>query len=528
MFSFFYLRRYRNPYETDNTSFWTSVFALIVVLITSALLPVDIFLASYMKNADGTFKEWATSQEVRDSLESSILYSYYALYGVVFTCIFIVIPFAYFYFEEREDDIFGSGNSARLSSAIKFTMVFVVVAVALLLIGAFIPLRESPPSNSTDWEKIEFLFGDLTRNRGEDALSMVLSILSLFGMINLIFYTGFGIFSWPMGLIRGTRSARNQSEEIQEQHLVNQTRINALKDKERIGGRLSARERKQLAKLEETERQITRQEQLVEEVRGSLWYKCRKLLRPMEITMGILLIILAFLVWISLLLTNIDKAMNSLGPKMGYTLKERSLPNPIDIILVYMQKVFPLDYLLLFVITWFLVLCTISGIRNLGIRILFVKMYKLRVRRTKPQGLLLTCVTLMLTVLAINIFIYCVSPQYATFGSQKFIQPDTFDVNGTKIANATIVPCNTHINSTECTMTRNSALLTRFFYKAWFFGAAYYWCTWLFVAVSAISLCYVILRKTKDVTDGLEDEDDIEESDDDELLNRGRRSNRAQ
>lgn len=524
MFAFLYLRRYRNPYEADNLSFWTSVFALIVVLISSALLPVDIFFVSYMKNVDGSFKEWAASSAVRDSLENSILYSYYALYGVVFICIFIVVPFAYFFFEEREDDIFGSGNSARLSTTIKYTMVFVLVAIVLLLIGAFIPLRETPPSNSTDWEKIEFLFGDLTKNRGEDALSMVLSILSLLGMINLIFYTGFGIFSWPMGLIRGTRSARNQSEEIQEQHLVNQTRINALKDKERIGGRLSARERKQLAKLEDTERQITRQEQLVEEVRGSLWYRCRKLLRPLEISTGIILMVLAFLIWISLLLTNIDKAMNSLGPKMGYTLKERSLPNPIDITLVFMQKIFPLDYLLLFIITWFLVLCTISGIRNLGIRILFVKMYKLRVRRTKPQGLLLTCATLMLTVLAINIFVYCVSPQYATFGSQKFIRED--NINGTLASNTTVVPCNTHTNGTLCTMTRNSALLTRFFYKAWFFGAAYYWCTWLFVAVSAISFCYVILRKTKHVTDDLEDEDEIEESDDDELLSR-RRSNRV-
>ena len=60
-----------------------------------------------------------------------------------------------------------------------------------------------------------------TRNRGEEALSMVLNILTMIGMVNLIFFTRFGIFSWPMDLIRGTRSARSQSEEIQEQHLIN-------------------------------------------------------------------------------------------------------------------------------------------------------------------------------------------------------------------------------------------------------------------------------------------------------------------
>lgn len=41
----------------------TAIFALAVALITSALLPVDIFLVSYMKNQNGTFKVW-TSKNV--------------------------------------------------------------------------------------------------------------------------------------------------------------------------------------------------------------------------------------------------------------------------------------------------------------------------------------------------------------------------------------------------------------------------------------------------------------------------------
>lgn len=41
----------------------TAIFALAVALISSALLPVDIFLVSYMKNPNGTFKVW-TSEKV--------------------------------------------------------------------------------------------------------------------------------------------------------------------------------------------------------------------------------------------------------------------------------------------------------------------------------------------------------------------------------------------------------------------------------------------------------------------------------
>ena len=486
------------------------------MLITSALLPVDIFLVSFMKTTDGNWAAWADSNETRLMVEDAMQYSYYALYTIVFIFLFMIIPFVYFFFEEKDDDVFGSPRS-RFCSALKFTLIFMVIAFALLMVGAFAPLRGAPTSeNATEWEKIEFLFDNLKKNRGEDAIAMVLSILSIIGMINLIFYTGFGMFSWPMGLIRGLKSAQDQSEEIQEQHLVTQTRINALKDKQRIGGRLSSREMKQLSKLERSERNINRQEELVEEVRGSLWYKCRRFMRPIEISIGCVLGLLAFLIWMSLLLTNIDKAMNGKGVRMGYVLEKRTLPNPIDVILVFLQKIFPLDYLLLFIITWFLILCTISGIRNLGIRILFVKMYRLKSRRTRPQALLLTCVTLMMTVLAINILMYCVSPQYVTFGSQQFV--DQSSVNGTMTDKVTACDLNrVNLNNTigDCVMTRNSALLTRFFYKAWFFGAAYYWCSWAFLAVSGLALVYVILRKTKAVTDDLDDEDDEDLEDDD-------------
>lgn len=66
---------------------------------------------------------------------------------------------------------------------------------------------------------------------------------------------------------------------------------------------------------------------------------------------------------------------------MGYALVKRTLPNPIDIVLVFLQKnAFPLDYILMLILTWFLVLCTLSGIRNLGIRVCGIKVRPLILR----------------------------------------------------------------------------------------------------------------------------------------------------
>lgn len=43
------------------------------------------------------------------------------------------------------------------------------------------------------------------------------------------------------------------------------------------------------------------------------------------------------LVFVSLLLEAIDKAMHSLGPTHGYIIQNGTLPNPMDTILVYAQ-----------------------------------------------------------------------------------------------------------------------------------------------------------------------------------------------
>ena len=46
------------------------------------------------------------------------------------------------------------------------------------------------------------------------------------------------------------------------------------------------------------------------------------------------------------MLTQVDKAMHSDGAKSGYVLRNGSLPNPTDMLLVYSQDAFPLDYIL--------------------------------------------------------------------------------------------------------------------------------------------------------------------------------------
>ena len=73
------------------------------------------------------------------------------------------------------------------------------------------------------------------------------------------------------------------------------------------------------------------------------------------------------------LIFSIDKAFHSLGMTMGYALPNSTYPNPIDIVLVKLSTVYPLDYALIIIFTFVLVMYTISGYMTLGIRFFFFK-----------------------------------------------------------------------------------------------------------------------------------------------------------
>ncbi|KAF7648373.1 hypothetical protein LDENG_00157980 [Lucifuga dentata] len=110
-----------------------------------------------------------------------------ALYTIILFCVFLWIPFVYFYYEERDDD--NVNTCSQVKNALKYTIGFVIVCVVLLLIGAFVPLEAPPDQNSTQWEKVQYLFEELGSSHGLPALSFSISSLTLIGMLAVITYT---------------------------------------------------------------------------------------------------------------------------------------------------------------------------------------------------------------------------------------------------------------------------------------------------------------------------------------------------
>ncbi|NXF04430.1 LMBD1 protein, partial [Smithornis capensis] len=512
IFCWVYVRKYQSRRESEVISTITAIFALAVALITSALLPVDIFLVSYMKNQNGTFKVWADANVSRQ-IEDTVLYGYYTLYSIILFCVFLWIPFVYFYYEEKEED---DGNTcSQIKTALRYTLGFITICAVLLLIGAFVPLDIPNKKNSTEWEKVKLLFEEFGSSHGLTALSFSISSLTVIGMLAAITYTAYGMSALPLNLIKGTTSAAYErlenTEDIEEveQHLLR------IKSKCRDGRPLSSRDRRTLQQLEERLRTLRRRERHLESIEKSWWTKFCEAIRPLKIVWGVFFIIVALLFTVSLFLSNLDKALHSAGFDSGFIILGTNLTNPLNMLLPVLQRVFPLDYILITTIVMYFIFTSMAGIRNMGIWFFWIRLYKIRRGKTRPQALLFLCMILLLIVLHTSYMIYSLAPQYVMYGSQKYLVQVRcifllrLNILYPKICCLQMV-LKSGLFSDQCIVTRTYLFLHKF----WFFSAAYYFGNWAFIAVFLIGLIVSCCKGKKSVIEGEVDDDDSDMSDD--------------
>ncbi|NXL00307.1 LMBD1 protein, partial [Mesembrinibis cayennensis] len=438
------------------------------------------------------------------------------LYSIILFCVFLWIPFVYFYYEEKEED---DGNTcSQVKTALKYTLGFITICAVLLLIGAFVPLDIPNKKNSTEWEKVKLLFEEFGSSHGLTALAFSISSLTVIGMLAAITYTAYGMSALPLNLIKGTTSAAYErlenTEDIEEveQHLLR------IKSKCRDGRPLSSRDRRTVQQLEERLRTLRRRERHLESIEKSWWTKFCEAIRPLKIVWGVFFIIVALLFTVSLFLSNLDKALHSAGFDSGFIILGTNLTNPLNMLLPVLQTVFPLDYILITTIVMYFIFTSMAGIRNMGIWFFWIRLYKIRRGKTRPQALLFLCMILLLIVLHTSYMIYSLAPQYVMYGSQKYLIQVRCNIFFKKKKNLAFCIKNVLLTVTfkarpildQCIVTRTYLFLHKF----WFFSAAYYFGNWAFIAVFLIGLIVSCCKGKKSVIEGEVDEDDSDMSDD--------------
>eukprot|EP00128_Syssomonas_multiformis_P016353 Colp12_sorted_trinity150504_noHs@9730 len=301
IFAFLYLRHYQDQHQRDALITIVGTLSLATVLACTALVPVDIFLVSSLKDSDGLFKDWVNNGTVSDVVDTLTI-AYYSLYGIIVFFAFLVIPFSYFFFEE--DDL-GVTVGQKMCAAFKYTLGTIIVVVALLLIGVFV--RPSGPP--TD-DKLDFIKEVLTENRGENALSFVVGILTLLGLILWVVYTAVGLFGLPIGMIKGT-SLSTQGRELSVATGLRNARENS--ERARTQRTRGKNDYRRIATAEDRERTLAREERIINEVQSNWIYKVIAFLRPFQVLFGLAFLIVSLFLVVSFFITSLDKALNSLG-----------------------------------------------------------------------------------------------------------------------------------------------------------------------------------------------------------------------
>ena len=153
--------------QRDRSAFVTTVciFTLTALLATVLLLPVDVALVSSTTSSKlGRRNDWATQDEV-DKITYSLTIVYYFLYTVDAALCLLVVPFTYFWYEEYDEIAQTDGTQswgARFWGATKYTIVFVILAVVLFLVGFFVPVARNRHGPQFDFDYFRKL---LTENR---------------------------------------------------------------------------------------------------------------------------------------------------------------------------------------------------------------------------------------------------------------------------------------------------------------------------------------------------------------------------
>ncbi|CAG9948777.1 unnamed protein product [Clonostachys rosea f. rosea IK726] len=420
----------------------------------------------------------------------------------------IVIPFAYFWHEEYDEIEFeeeGRTWTSRLFSAAKYILIFVALVVVLFLLGFFVP----PAGNNSQahWD-LDYFKKLISQQHGEKALTFVLGLLII--------------------LSATTASQLEMNGERRRQIEMR----NAGRHDE-----MPRKDRRELDALVREEQTLVRRERLAAEAQGEgrsilyrFWFKLCALFRPVKMLGGLLLLVLAVLIWASMLITGIDKAKNSIcKQRCGYILGQTHIFQPLNWIFLQSAKVFPVDYILMALLILFLFGSSITGVATVGIRFLWVRICQIRRGRTAPQALLMATVMLTLLVLAINYAVaMLVVPQYATYGTQTFCS-NKLAMPGLQ-PNCTghedmIIPCSEALKDSHakdvCTPSMMSTFLNRITITWPFFGMVDFWTQFAFLLLFLIVLVTAVIRTTK--VNMSEIDEDAEADEEESLLATTRR-----
>ena len=372
-------------------------------------------------------------------------------------------------------------------------------------------------------------------------MTFAIGILITVGTILYCLYTAPGLALLPLTLIKSAPSVSVPQLAATTSDQLNQNRERQRQLEGRNEGRdggLDARDRRELEALVREERTLVRRERLAADNSGEghnflvrVWIKIEAIFRPLKLIGGMLLVVVSLILFASMLITCIDKIKNSVcRSHCGFLLGHTQIFNPVNWVLSKASKVFPIDYVVFLLLTLLFFSSSVVGLATIGIRFLWITIFKIRKGHTTPNAMLMATVLLTLITLALNYSLtMIVAPQYATYGPQTFCDrpshhpDDQPDCSNHRKA---VKPCSERADNPVaqlvCTPTVVSTFLNRITVNFPFLGLINFWGQFAFLGIFVIVFLVMLFRVPK-LDEDQEDDDLREEEEEGLLASTGRR-----
>jgi LMBR1 domain-containing protein 1 len=419
----------------------------------------------------------------------------------------------------------------------KYT-VFTLIAGILIIVLALV-LRFGVSSSSVDkWTWIKNIID--FNNFGDRAIGFMVACLALIGLIPFNIYTSYGLAALPISLMKRTNQLNSEISGVQDQIDYVSDKLRLLNSKyEMRGEEMNKKDKKEYQKLKNQLNELQRKNRRFDQVKSSWSLRIEPFIYPIKFFIGVILLLATILVLTSLIITQIDRAIYSeCKIWCGFVLNKVHPWNPLDRVLTYSSIVFPVDYVLFGLFIGLIMLGSVVGLSNIGIRFLFIKLYKIKYRRTMPQGLLTACIFLMFIITVFSFMLLSFAPQYSTFGSQKYqtlsgswVECDLsalyngtspiFNITLTKdlvLAESDFLDGPTSRQAFEqnyigrpCYMTQLATMVNNVAFRVPIFSAIFYFSNWFFVGMYILFFLIALFRKPAAILNAEDSDDEMDD-----------------
>ena len=186
-FAAWFVGHYKLRDEPSGVTGVIGFFSLLFALLSLFLIPIDVYMCS--------------SYGEDNNYRSVAKLTYYVFYSIFLFCLFIAIPFGYFYYEELGDLQDRNNTFAkRACSALKYTAFSAILWITLIVIGLFVNFNSKTDTSANDeWtHKI----ADSFSTNVDGIMPFCIAVVTAIGMFFSMVYTAYGLAVFPISLMR--------------------------------------------------------------------------------------------------------------------------------------------------------------------------------------------------------------------------------------------------------------------------------------------------------------------------------------